>query len=208
MFDPDQRTILSSEQEQARLAGDQTHGQETEPAEARRPFLVRFSAAVVGVFVGLVPLVSGGLVFLSPLRRKNKKAAEGKRIRVASLEAIPADGEPHRFPVIDIRVDKWNVYPPEPVGAVFLRRAPGDAKPSCYSAECPHLGCTVDFKPDAGQFRCPCHDSSWTVAAELIHPSASPRDLDPLEVEVEADGSVYVLFKKFRPGTEARHELT
>lgn len=174
------------------------------PEDGRRPFLVRFFAGLFGAIVALVPLGSGAWVFFSPLRRKS---ASGKKIRVASLEAIPPDGKPHRFPVIDTRTDKWNVYPPAPVGAVFLRRTGPNASLECFTAECPHLGCSVNFKNDENKFHCPCHDSSFQLDGDLIHPSAAPRDLDPLEVEVTGNGDVLVNFKRFRTGTEKRTEL-
>ena len=60
------------------------------PAEGdeRRSFLVRFSAAIIGGFVGLVPLASGLTVLLDPLRRKKKS----EFVKVATLDSVPGAG--------------------------------------------------------------------------------------------------------------------
>jgi menaquinol-cytochrome c reductase iron-sulfur subunit len=158
----------------------------------------------VGALVSLVPLASGLLVFLDPLRRN--KAQAKKFVRVASLETVPADGEPHRVPVIDIRVDAWNLYPPAPIGAVFLRRESAEAPLKAYSSVCPHLGCSVDFKTERNEYVCPCHNSLWNVDATRVDPlnCPAPRDLDELEVEVRNGDEVWVYYQKFRGGIERK----
>lgn len=181
------------------------------PDIERRPFMIRFLAAVCGVVVGIVPLVAGGFAFLSPLMPKKdaKKEEEdedtGRKILVTSLAAIPADGQPRRFPVIADRHDAWNYYPPAPIGSVYLRRLPDQEKPECFSATCPHLGCMVDFKANAQEFKCPCHNSFFTIDGARINPShcPSPRDLDTLEVQLEGD-EVYVIYERFRGGVEEK----
>jgi menaquinol-cytochrome c reductase iron-sulfur subunit len=168
-----------------------------EPIE-RRPFIVRFLAGAIGAVVGLVPLVAGAIVFLNPLR---KAGADGKRILVANLNAVPPDGQPYRFQIIDERIDAWNLYPPGPVGAVYLIRDKADAKPVAFSAVCPHLGCSVDFLSNKDQFKCPCHNSSWELDGVRIRPETcpSPRDLDSLDVDVQGN-DIYVYYQKFRSG--------
>jgi Rieske Fe-S protein len=174
------------------------------PVETRRPFLISFLAGFIGAVVGIVPVAAGGFAYLSPIFRK-KNAGGPPKIRVASLSGIPEDGQPMRFPIIAARDDAWSRYPPAPIGSVYLRRVEGQDKPECFSATCPHLGCMVDFKSDSQEYRCPCHNSYFTVDGDRINPAScpSPRDLDKLEVEV--DGSdVYVLFKRFRGGIETQ----
>jgi cytochrome b6-f complex iron-sulfur subunit len=49
---------------------------------------------------------------------------------------------------------------------------------------CPHLGCTVPWREDHGQFQCPCHDSSFTRRGEVIDgPSPRPLDLFPMSLQ-------------------------
>jgi len=169
----------------------------------RRPLMIGLLSIVSGAVALLVPLASGLVTFLSPLWRHG--SAQAKSIRVTTLDAIPADGLPRRFQVIDSRQDKWNRYPPAPIGAVYLQRF-SDGELKAYSATCPHLGCLVDFKESVHQFKCPCHNSSWTVEAERIDPEhcPSPRDLDPLPVETRNDSEVWIEFMRFRSGKSER----
>jgi menaquinol-cytochrome c reductase iron-sulfur subunit len=175
-----------------------------EPKEApnRRGFVTRAAAVVIGGLVGLVPLVSGLLVFLDPLRRKS---AAGELLRVTTLDSVPADGIARYFPVVTDKTDAWNRYPDEPVGAVFLRRVAGSNEVQCFNAICPHAGCFVDFKIPDRDFHCPCHDSRWKADGVRIDPDQcpSPRDLDSLVVDQEKlkDGEVWVDFKNFLTAT-------
>lgn len=55
---------------------------------------------------------------------------------------------------------------------------------------CTHLGCTVPWDEDAGEFRCPCHSSVFNPRGELLSgPAPRPMDLFPIEI---SDGEVLV----------------
>lgn len=48
---------------------------------------------------------------------------------------------------------------------------------------CTHLGCTVPWREDEGQFHCPCHSSIFTTRGEVVSgPAPRPLDLFPIEV--------------------------
>src|SRR6266446_5257110 len=87
--------------------------------EGRRNFFKEIFAGLIGIVVGLVPVGAGLAVFLDPLRRK---ASASGAIRVATLDALPEDGMPRKFPVLATRVDAWNKFSQSPIGAVYLRR--------------------------------------------------------------------------------------
>jgi menaquinol-cytochrome c reductase iron-sulfur subunit len=173
----------------------------------RRSFLTKLLAVVTGGFVGLVPFVSGLAVFFDPLRSRKKRDGEESDgpegfIRVANLDGLLV-GKPRRFTVIDDRVDAWNLFPKEPVGAVYLIRNETDSV-TALNAECPHAGCRVEFKPDRDVYQCPCHDSSFHVDGLLANKnSPSARALDSLEVHPDKlkAGEVWVKFQSFRSGT-------
>lgn len=177
-----------------------------EPVSKRRSFL----AIVVGGIVGVFPVLSGLAVFFSPVLRK--KAEAGKWVRVAALDSVPADGKPHLFPVITDRQDAWSSYPPEPVGAVYLRRTEAASEPVAYSNVCPHLGCAVDYKPSNEQYHCPCHNSKFEIDGKRVDPenSPSPRAMDTVEVEIREGETgtkeVWVDYKKFKGGVEHKVE--
>lgn len=171
---------------------------ERPPGNGRRGFLKRLLAGIIGAVLGLVPVGAGLTVFLDPLRRK---APARGAAQVATLDALPADGVPRKFPVLANRTDAWNKFTRVPIGAVYLRRT-SDGKLQAFNAVCPHAGCFVDFKSGLGKFACPCHNSTFTAEGKIDDPSSpSPRGLDALEVEVRNDKAVWVKFQNFQAAT-------
>jgi menaquinol-cytochrome c reductase iron-sulfur subunit len=171
----------------------------------RRSFAVKLAAGIIGALVAVVPLIAGAVTFFDPLVRR--RGGGGKWVRVATLDALPKVGEVYRFGVITEREDKWNLYPPAPIGAVFLRRVSEKEKPEAFTSVCPHLGCSVDFKD--GIYKCPCHNSSWTIDGQRINPEScpSPRDLDRLEeVELRNENEIWVNYKRYRAGKTEKIE--
>jgi cytochrome b6-f complex iron-sulfur subunit len=69
--------------------------------------------------------------------------------------------------------------------------------------KCPHLGCTVPWRPTfvfpdpltgapkQGWFRCPCHGSTYTDAGVRVFGPA-PRSMDTMALSVDANGRVTV----------------
>ena len=55
---------------------------------------------------------------------------------------------------------------------------------------CTHLGCTVPWREDEGQFHCPCHSSLFNRQGEVTGgPAPRPLDIFPIEV---VDGNLVV----------------
>jgi menaquinol-cytochrome c reductase iron-sulfur subunit len=154
----------------------------TTPPPNRRSFVTIAAALVTGAIAVLTPIGVGLASFLSPLRRKATSAT----VRVALLEQVPDDGVPRSFPVLADRVDAWNRYPAQRIGAVYLVRNKGEAAPIAFTAKCPHAGCFIGYTPGADAFRCPCHTSAFKLDGARVHGDAevSPRDMDELEVEL------------------------
>jgi len=77
--------------------------------------------------------------------------------------------------------------------------------------KCPHLGCTVPWRPNfsffdpitgapkQGWFRCPCHGSTYTDAGVRVFGPA-PRSMDTMSLSVAADGRVSVDTGSTTPG--------
>jgi cytochrome b6-f complex iron-sulfur subunit len=59
-----------------------------------------------------------------------------------------------------------------------------------FSLICPHLGCTLEVKPE--NYACPCHGSKFNFAGGIINGPAN-KPMQPLRVEETADGNL-VLF--------------
>jgi cytochrome b6-f complex iron-sulfur subunit len=65
--------------------------------------------------------------------------------------------------------------------------------------KCPHLGCTVPWKPDdpsmdqvagKGRFNCPCHGSIYDRYGQIVQgPAPRPMDIFPVEIR---DGRIFV----------------
>ena len=161
--------------------------------QPRRGFLQLVTAALGGL-VALLPALAGLRVFLDPL---GKKSAQGDFTKVASLANVPDDGVPRQFPVIADKKDAWTFFPKQRIGAVFLRRKPGETQPQCFTSICPHAGCAVSFASETSTYNCPCHSSKFDIEGGRIDPTPSPRDLDPLDVEVNDNGEVLVRYTSF-----------
>ncbi len=175
----------------------------------RRNVVYAILATIIGGLVGVFPFLSGLALFLDPAIKKRKAgvATGGPTFRrVASLATVPVSGEPVQVPVIADLKDIWTVEPNQPVGAVYLRNSgqkDKDGKPiiECFNAICPHAGCFVAYAAERKCYQCPCHTSSFTTDGARIMPSPSPRDMDPLKVEVRGD-EVWVAFANYYPGKE------
>lgn len=186
---------------------------------ARRNFLYAAASVVIGGVVSLFPVGAGLMVFLDPLIGKKKlpgcvpQDAEGSAgfFKIATLDAVPDDGIPRRFPVIANLQDAWNFTPGQPIGAIYLRREKGEKQVQVFSATCPHAGCSVAYSHDADPknclYKCPCHNSAFSVDGEKVDlpgkENPSPRTLDTLEVDEQklaSSGEVWVKFLNFYTG--------
>lgn len=171
------------------------------PQPARRNFIKKACSVVVGAVAGLVPAVSGLIVFLDPLRRKSE---DSDAVLVASFNSLPKDGVPRKFSVVAGHTDAWNRMPRVPVGAVYLRRL-GDGQVLAFNVICPHAGCFVDYEPSKKSYHCPCHNSSFALDGKIADPkSPSPRGLDELQVEIRNGDEIWVKFQNFRAGVSEK----
>lgn len=171
--------------------------QKTETSTDRRDFFKKALAMIIGG-ISIVPAaIAGLLVVLDPLRRKTDATGA---VKVATLDALPNDGVPRKFPVVADKTDAWNKFKNVPIGAVYLRRT-GESKVEALNVVCPHAGCFVDFSAERSKFICPCHLSSFETDGKIADPaSPSPRALDSLAVEVRSDGAIWVQFQNFEAG--------
>ena len=148
----------------------------------RRTFLLGgFWAAMAG----LLTAIGGGLglAFLWP----KKIVGFGAAVDV-SASRIPAPGaDPVRIP--DGRFWLVNIAP----GAA---ESPGGLL-ALYQ-KCPHLGCTVPWRPDfdfggqKGWFRCPCHGSTYTKEGGILVAGPAPRPMDTMAITVKPTGDITV----------------
>lgn len=180
------------------------------PVMPRRGFLVKAAAAVIGAAVALVPLLTGILFFLDPLRRRNRGSAEGAAasdgfVKVTTTDVLEAfQGQPEKFTVTADKRDAWTFYPDQRIGNVILRKASegpiqSGEDVSAFSDICPHLGCTVDYRESHEGFYCPCHASTFSLNGERTN-VIPPRNLDQLEVEIRNGNEIWVKYERFQAG--------
>ncbi|MCA9052266.1 MAG: Rieske 2Fe-2S domain-containing protein [Planctomycetaceae bacterium] len=183
------------------------HESSSASQEPRRNFVTKAAAVVFGAIVTVVPFVPALGMLLDPLLRKKRAVGptgdavdpEGF-IKVASTKQLE-DGSPFLAPVVADLQNFWNRFPSTPIGAVYLTRHGEEV--SCYNARCPHLGCTVNFRPGENIYLCPCHDSSFNPDGTRNN-DIPPRDLDGLEVQVRNGDEVWVKFQNFRVGVHEK----
>jgi menaquinol-cytochrome c reductase iron-sulfur subunit len=187
-------------------APDSKGSKDAAAPDDRRGFVTKAVAVVAGGVVTACPVAAGVAVFMDPLLHKT--AVEGRKIRVASLHALPDDGVPRQFPVIvDSRDDAWNRFHGEPIGSVFLRRKPGSRTVEAFNATCPHAGCFVAFKTGSQQYACPCHESAFNIDGQPVF-GPSPRALDELQTEVDKQEDIWVIFQEFYTGIQEKKPKT
>lgn len=170
-------------------------------------------ALVMATAIGTCALAAavGGPAVALALAPLQAKSAGGRWVRTSLKLDQLKEGEARRIPIIDDRHDAWTIERSVQLGSVWIVRR-GD-KAVCFSAVCPHLGCSVNVvnagdKAEKGEkgegFACPCHTSAFDAAGKRTS-GPSPRDLDALETKIE-DGFVVVDFRRFRIGIEKKVE--
>ena len=181
----------------------------------RRSFLMRFTTGLLAAVLGLLPMLFGLLFFLDPLlrrRRAGSAAGEGQSQRDAEgfikldakVDALPDDGTPMSFKVVDDKVDAWNKFTNVEVGTVWLRKKP-DGSVIAFNTICPHLGCAVDYRSGKRDFFCPCHTSAFNLDG-VKQNQIPPRGMDQLltKTKVETGDAIWVKYENFLAGRKEK----
>ena len=142
-----------------------------------------------GMGVGLTGSLAAFLAFFWPRGIQGF----GGLVTVAAEVVPKAGGDPARITVGKFWLS--NLLPEEGTHGGFGEL--GDGGVLALWWKCPHLGCTVPWRPDfvfegaAAWFRCPCHGSTYTKAGVRVFGPA-PRPMDTMDVTVNEDGSLTV----------------
>jgi menaquinol-cytochrome c reductase iron-sulfur subunit len=180
---------------------------------ARRGFVVRFLAGTIGALLALIPTGLGLGFFLDPLLRKpsgqpgdagGREDADGFIRLDITVAALPDDGTPVAYKVLNDKTDAWNRFRNVEVGTVWLRRTE-DGEVLALSSICPHLGCAVDFRGASSDFFCPCHTSAFNLAGERTN-NIPPRGMDRLETRFkpETGDTIWLKYQNFRATTSEK----
>ncbi len=133
-------------------------------------------------WAGLGTALAAGVGVLFDLMWPRGAVRFGRLVEAGSVEEF-APGTP----IHNLKDRFWLVnLTPEQGGPGFL----------ALWHKCPHLGCTVPWRPEfrfvdpktqqesAGWFRCPCHSSTYTVTGRKVFGPA-PRSMDHFEVKID-----------------------
>jgi Rieske Fe-S protein len=161
----------------------------------RREFLKASACVALGACALAAPVGAVIVVLAHPLRAKGIPLP----VKLTTLAALPLNGPPRLFQVVTERRDAWTKFPANAIGSVFLRRI-GEREVIAFNSACPHLGCSVEFRPERDSFYCPCHDSEFARTGEVRGVSPSRRGLDTLRVEIRDEHDVWVYFENFKTG--------
>ena len=176
------------------------------PPDAPRPGrrTVALAVAVGSCAIAAAIAVPATAFVVAPI---SSKGAGGRWVRTLRLDQL-VENEPKRVAIVDDRRDAWTIERGVELGSVWVVKH-GD-KVTAFSAVCPHLGCSVNVAPEAGErgpaggFACPCHTSAFDPDGKRKS-GPSPRDMDVLATRIE-DGFVAVDFRRFRIGIAEKVE--
>lgn len=144
-----------------RLLGLLGRFQHSEPKRYPRRTFVR-NTVLGGVGVVLLEITGGFLYFFWPL----KTGAFGTKV-IVGASAIPAPGDP----------------PYRNQAGKFFLINNDDGLLALYW-KCPHLGCTVPWNDEEGDFHCPCHGSVYDRhGVRTAGPAPRPMDLMAITVD-------------------------
>lgn len=170
--------------------------------EARR--LARRSFLRVSIFAGLTLTVGALTAGFFGFFNKLKPAGFGGVVNVTKDRVPRVGDEPARISEGKF----WLANLAGPQGDVLGVGGTGGIMALYW--KCPHLGCTVPWRPDfdggavnfpgiVGWFRCPCHGSTYSRAGIRVYGPA-PRPMDTMAVSVNSDGSLDVNTGKITSG--------
>lgn len=181
----------------------------------RRSTLIHLVTGFLSFLLIAVPSTLAGIFYLDPiLRRKKAQAAGGDELDgfiklPITRDAIPDDGSPVAVTVNTTLDDAWNRFQDVPVGSVWLRKQP-DGEVIAFNSICPHLGCSVNYRPGEQDFYCPCHTSSFDLDGNKTN-EIPPRDMDELQListkddQPSEDGQeLWLKFENFRGATSEK----
>ena len=100
---------------------------------------------------------------------------------------------PQKRTVSITQIDGWRKVISEK--SIYVVKG-ADGKIGVLTAICPHLGCSVKWNDTGTQFKCPCHNGTFTAEGKLTS-GPPPRNMDALESRV-VDGHLQVRYQSFR----------
>jgi cytochrome b6-f complex iron-sulfur subunit len=145
----------------------------------RRKVIWLVAGRMTGVAAAVTSIITLPSAILFLLRRRAQNVIE----EPASVFRL---GQPSDFPVgVDTRfLQSHRVFVVRNASRLYV-----------IYGRCSHMGCTPDWVPPDGKFRCPCHESRFCMGSAfdgngINCEGPAPRPLDRAHVEVDEGGNV------------------
>ncbi len=152
---------------------------ESDSAKWSAPLPRRSALAVILGSAGAVAAGAVGLVmgFLS-----NALGRETARpwMRIGQAE----DLDPESFQKYVLHMERQHAWIRKRVPLVTYIKDLYPDDPLALLSTCSHLGCSVNWDPEDGRFRCPCHGGVYDEEGRVVE-GPPPRHLTRLEVKIE-----------------------
>ena len=170
----------------------------TDMPSGRRTFLGWFLGIGTVSVAGLlsVPLVRFAL---DPLTRTSTETEWSDLGPVSDFEETSV---PVKRTISITQTDGWRKVISDK-SIYVVKKASGEI--SVMTAICSHLGCSVKYTESTKQFKCPCHNGTFTSEGKLVS-GPPPRDLDTLEQRI-VDGHLQVRYQSFRQLVKTKEVL-
>lgn len=149
-------------------------------------WLIGLCAAGAGAVLS-VPLIRFALY---PLRIQTTKTKWSDAGAASDFTSITS---PVQRSITVEQVDGWRKTLAEKV--VYVSKSPAGHL-EVFSAVCPHLGCSVQWRSSKHEFECPCHAAAFGADGSRLGGPA-PRSMDSLETQIQ-DGRLMVRYQYFR----------
>jgi Rieske Fe-S protein len=89
-------------------------------------------------------------------------------------------------------------YPSTKDSAILVRTLDGELH--AFGQKCTHLACPVYFERAHQRLECPCHDGAFDAKTGNVLYGPPPRPLDPIKLEVSANGEVWAIGREASSG--------
>lgn len=165
----------------------------------RRRLLGMATSAVVALMGACIAAPAVGYI-LAPFFRRRGRGFESGFEDVGAVDDIPI-GSWHLLSLALIEQNGWDKR--RVTQSIWIRRrGPADSDIEVLSPICPHLGCHINWQPDATEFICPCHGGTFNSNGKYLS-GPPPRSMDPLEHRVNS-GRLLVRWQDFKNGAPER----
>lgn len=176
----------------------------TSGAGERRGFLRKITG-ILGAALGAVVALPGLGMLFHPLRRDTISGGKDP-LPVGKKPGDIVVGQPVMVELRGELRDGFQRMADVKLGSCWLVKKDETAPVKAYSTVCPHLGCGIDWDGDRKEFVCPCHDSYFDLDGNPLT-GPSPRGMDELAVQQDAQAVIHVSYRRFRLGTSEKVEV-